>query len=157
MEPNDDTRPAPSGARKRGGADDRGGWRELIAGLRVSPDEIEQKNAVRDLYPEASSEAELAYRIWRRGLQVDLARLVSMGGELPPGVTERQLAMLVTQDLLACLPLLNRVGTLSEIVALLAPHASGRSEPGNPAPSSNDDTPIDPSAADSVLGVDDFL
>lgn len=158
------TRSTPSGAprtdpARRREATQRGSSRDQIANLRVTLEERAQKNLVRVLYPEADSEAELAYRIWRRGLQVDLARLASMGEALPPGMTERHLAMLVTQDLLACVPLLNRAGTLQHIVDMLTPHA----EPPTAvlADALDDDAPgaIDPSASESVaaFGADDFL
>lgn len=142
-------------ASRRGGGK-QGGARHQVASLRITSVEIAHKELVRLLYPEADNETDLAYRIWRRGLQFDLARIASMGERLPEGIAEDQLAMLIVQDVLACLPLLQRTGRLSQILALLnaAPLRQDESEgcePGAPE--------IDASAADSIadLGGGDFM
>ncbi|RRR75564.1 MAG: hypothetical protein EI684_04350 [Candidatus Viridilinea halotolerans] len=134
------------------------GARHLVASLRLSRSEMAQKEAVRVLYPESSSETDLALRIWRRGLQLDLARLLSVGGVIPGGVDEQQVAMLVLHDVLTCLPLLQRTGRLHALIALLAhPPLAAATAEEHEAPGEAPE--IDPSAAGSIdeIGGGDFL
>lgn len=91
----------------------RGGPRRLIAGLRVTRQDEALLNLVRPLFPEADTEAELAYRLWRRGLEGSLAEAASFGVALPPGGSEELIAGLVAQRLLLAVPLLRRTGKLS--------------------------------------------
>ena len=90
-----------------------GGARRLIAGLRITKQDEALLDVVRPFLPEADSEGELAYRLWRRGLEVTAAEAVSLGVMLPPGITEAQIASLVAQRLLLSMPLLRRTGKLA--------------------------------------------
>jgi len=131
------------------------GARRLIAGLRISPQDAALLDAVRPFLPDTTSEGERAYRLWRRGLELSLAELASLGAALPPGITEALLANLVAQRLLLCLPLLRRTGTL----ALLGVHeplpTPSRTEPSAPsAPALID---ADAAAAIAGMGGNDFL
>jgi hypothetical protein len=88
----------------------KNGPRRLIAGLRVSERDLVLLAVVRP-FCDGDSEAEIAHRIWRRGLEVTLAELVSAGVELPPGVlTEQQLAIVIHRHVQLCAPLLERAG-----------------------------------------------
>lgn len=99
--------------RRRDGRQDRqSGARRLIAGLRISRQDERLLEVVRPLLPEAASEGELAYRIWRRGLELALAEAAGLGAALPPNVSEEQIAALAAQRLLLCVPLLRRAGKL---------------------------------------------
>lgn len=133
--------------------------RRLIAGLRVTRQDEALLAVVRPFLADTSSEGDLAYRLWRRGLEVTLAEVASLGTSLPPGVSEHLIASLVAQRLLLCLPLLRRTGRLAllELAAL---------SPGLPAPSveadqdhTTDRGEIDASAAGAMsgLGAHDFL
>jgi len=129
------------------------GQRRLIAGLRVTRQDEALLDLVRPLFPEADSEGDLAYRLWRRGLELTLAELASVGVALPPPLREETLATLVAQRLLLCLPLLRRTGTL----ALLG----SESAPALAMPTSPSDGPadIDTAAAVTIAGMGggDFL
>lgn len=107
--PRDGTRPS----RDRSGNARDGGARRLIAGLRITRQDEALLDVVRPLLPEAASEGELAYRLWRRGLEVTAAEAVSLGVVLPAGITEELLASLVAQRLLLSVPLLRRTGKLA--------------------------------------------
>jgi hypothetical protein len=102
-----------------------GGRRRLIAGLRVTAEDELLLAVVRPFVADASSEGELAYRLWRRGLEVTLAEVAGLGAELPAGVTEAFVARLVTQRLLLSLPLLRRTGTLALLGIDAAPPQPG--------------------------------
>lgn len=97
--------------------------RRLIAGLRVSPHDEELLAVVRPYLAEADSAGEVAYRLWRRGLEVTLAEVSGVGAPLPPEMTEQRLASLVAQRLLLCLPLLRRTGILGLLELDAAPRA----------------------------------
>lgn len=137
----------------------RGGARRLIAGLRISPEEETLLAVVRPYFTDLSSEGELAYRLWRRGLELALAETVSIGARLPADTNEQFIASLVVQRLLLSLPLLRRTG----ILALLGLETSSPT-----VVMTTDDTPatehpiteaIDASASDAItgLGGSDFL
>jgi hypothetical protein len=136
-----------------------GGARRLIAGLRITHQDEAILAVVRPFFPEADSEGELAYRLWRRGLEVTLAEAVSLGVVPPPGITEAELASLVAQRLLLSVPLLRRTGKL----ALLGLEASSSPRETSPmgalkvAGAANDE--IDEAAATAVvdLGGSAFL
>jgi hypothetical protein len=49
------------------------GRRRLIAGLRVSDQDAQLLTLVAPFFPEADSAGDLAYRLWRRGLELALA------------------------------------------------------------------------------------
>jgi hypothetical protein len=68
---------------------------------------------VRPLFPEADTEGELAYRLWRRGLKLSLAEAAGLSVAVLPGITDERLATLVAQRLLLCRPLLQRTGKLA--------------------------------------------
>jgi hypothetical protein len=136
-----------------------GGARRLIAGLRITKQDEALLDGVRPLLPEAASEGELAYRLWRRGLEVTLAEAVSLGVAPPPGITEAELSSLVIQRLLLSVPLLRRTGKL----ALLGIEASGSpretSLMGTPRVAGTATDEIDEAAATAVvdLGGSAFL
>lgn len=144
----------PGRAGKRGEVH-RGGARRLLAGLRVTRQDEALLGVVRPFFPEATSEGELAYRLWRRGLELALAEAVGIGAQLPPGVTEQQLANLAAQRLLLSVPLLRQTGVLALLgVVDSASTLSSATPIIAPAP---DD--IDTRAADAIssLGGGDFL
>lgn len=89
------------------------GRRRLIAALRVPPDDERLLALVQPYLPEADSAGELAYRLWRRGLELTLAELAGLGVMLPLGLSEEQLATLSAQRVVALLPLLRRTGKLA--------------------------------------------
>lgn len=105
---------SPDGERvSRSGSDRRMAVRTLIAGLRVTAEDQLLLAVVRPFVADASSEGELAYRLWRRGLELTLAEAVGLGAALPAGMTEALVARLIAQRLLLSLPLLRRTGTLA--------------------------------------------
>lgn len=130
------------------------GRRRLIAALRVPPDDERLLAAVQPYLPEADSAGELAYRLWRRGLELTLAELAGLGAVLPTGLSEEQLATLSAQRVVSLLPLLRRTGKL---VLLGLEQVAQEQLPAIAAPSA--DTAIDASAAAAVsnLGGGDFL
>lgn len=135
------------------------GARRLLAGLRITPQEEALLNVVRPYLPEADSASELAYRLWRRGLELTLAEVASIGATLPPHTSEELLAGLAAQRLLLCMPLLRRTGKL----ALLDVEATPREallppEVVRPLPLAPPEH-IDASASDAIsgLGGNDFL
>ena len=135
------------------------GPRRLIAGLRITPRDAELLAVVRPFFPDADSEAELAYRLWRRGLELALTEAVSIGARLPPDTNEQLIAGLVAQRFLLCLPVLRRTGTLvllgleasSPTVVLTTADIPSTEHPSTEA--------IDASASDAItgLGGSDFL
>lgn len=137
----------------------RSGARRLIAGLRISPEEEALLAVVRPYMTDLTSEGELAYRLWRRGLELSLAEVVSIGARLPADTNEPFIAGLVVQRLLLSLPLLRRTGTL----ALLGLEASSptvvRTTTDIPATEHSITEAIDASASDAItgLGGSDFL
>ncbi len=130
--------------------------RRLIAGLRVSDQDAQLLTLVAPFFPEADSAGDLAYRLWRRGLELALAEAVGLGAELPPGTTEGQLANLVAQRLALCLPLLRRTGKLA-LLGVEAPSGERASIP--PTATASSDEAIDSGAAEAItsLGGNDFL
>lgn len=131
----------------------RTGRRRLIAALRVPPDDEQLLAAVQPYLPDADSAGELAYRLWRRGLELILAELAAVGATLPVGMSEEQLATLSAQQVVLLLPLLQRTGKL----ALLGLEQAAQEQPPATAPTIG--TSIDASAAVAVsnLGGADFL
>jgi hypothetical protein len=137
----------------------RGGARRLIAGLRISAEEESLLAVVRPYFTDLSSEGELAYRLWRRGLELALAEAVGIGARLPSGTTEQFIASLVAQRLLLCMPLLRRTGTLA-LVGLDTPSQTDMPMRERLAPERTVvPEAIDASAADAIagLGGNDFL
>lgn len=135
------------------------GGRRLLAGLRITPHEEALLDAVRPYLPEADSASELAYRLWRRGLELTLAEVASIGAELPPHTNEELLAGLAAQRLLLCLPLLRRTGKLAVLAAEAALHETlPPPEVVSPLPLAPPE-PIDASASDAIsgLGGSDFM
>lgn len=130
------------------------GRRRLIAALRVPPDDERLLALVQPYLPEADSAGELAYRLWRRGLELTLAELAGLGATLPTGLSEEQLATLSAQRVVAVLPLLRRTGKLA-LLGLEQP-AQGHAPP---IATPTAETTIDASAsvAISSLGAADFL
>lgn len=142
----------PGGAR-------RGGARRLIAGLRVTNHDEALLAVVRPYLADVGSEGEVAYRLWRRGLEITLAEVVGLGAALPPGTTEELIAGLVAQRLLLCVPLLRRTGKLALLgLETAAPIASSVAMTETPAPLSGTEM-IDESAVNAIagLGGTDFL
>jgi hypothetical protein len=134
-----------------------GGDRRLIAGLRITKQDEALIDVVRPVLPEASSEGELAYRLWRRGLEVTLAEAASLGVALPPGITEAELASLVAQRLLLSVPLLRRKLALLGMEASSSPRETSLMTVPEVAGAANDE--IDEAAAVAVvdLGGSAFL
>jgi hypothetical protein len=132
------------------------GRRRLIAGLRVSDQDVQLLALVAPFFPEVDSAGDLAYRLWRRGLELALAESVGLGAALPPGMTEGQIANLVAQRLALCLPLLRRTGRLA-LLGVEAPSGELPSIP--PAAAASLDEVIDNGAADAItsMGGSDFL
>lgn len=137
----------------------QGGARRLIAGLRVTRQDEALLAIVRPYIADAGSEGEVAYRLWRRGLEVTLAEVAGLGAVLPTGTTEDLIASLVAQRLLLCAPLLRRTGKLTllgvETEALIA---SSVVMTETPAPLPGTEV-IDASASSAIagLGGSDFL
>ena len=143
----------------RSGSDRQMAVRTLIAGLRVTAEDELLLAVVRPFVADASSEGELAYRLWRRGLELALAEVVGLGAALPAGTSEELVARLVAQRLLLSLPLLRRTGTLALLGIDTAP-------PWSVAPSTDSEAitaafadAIDETASDAIsgLGGSDFL
>jgi hypothetical protein len=122
----------------------------------VSDQDAQLLTLVAPFFPEADSAGDLAYRLWRRGLELALAEAVGLGAELPPGTTEGQLANLVAQRLALCLPLLRRTGKLA-LLGVEAPSGERASIP--PTATASSDEAIDSGAAEAItsLGGNDFL
>ena len=136
-----------------------GKTRRLIAGLRISPQDEALLDAVRPFFPEAETEGELAYRLWRRGLDVTLAEIVGVGALLPPGVSEEGVARLAVQRLLLCLPLFRRTNLLALLGLELARQTSPLDTEAQPASIRDLEEPVDERAAAAImsLGGSDFL
>ena len=129
------------------------GQRRLIAGLRITRQDEALLATVRPLFPEVDSEGDLAYRLWRRGLEITLAEVAGLGVTMPPGTTEEQLSALVAQRLLLSVPLLKRIGMLPLL---------GLESPPIPAalrPPLGESADIDTAAAATIasMGGGDFL
>lgn len=127
------------------------GARVDLGHMRVSGREREMALAVGQLYLESDTLSDLAYRIWRRGLTIDLARLASVSGQLPGGLSEDELAVMIAQDLLHCIPLLRRTGKLALLQLSDTAAQAVANEPEGET--------IDSEAADNVrgLGGADFI
>lgn len=125
------------------------GLRVSLAGLRVSLADEQLLALVEPFFPEVDSAGDLAYRLWRRGLELALAELASVGVPLPASLPEEQLATLVAQRVTGCLPLLRRTGKLA-LLHLEIP-------PAQPEPERHSSvlisTEIDSSAAMTVVGL----
>lgn len=137
----------------------QGGARRLIAGLRVTQQDEALLAVVRPYLVDVGSEGDVAYRLWRRGLEVTLAEVVSLGAALPLGTTEELIAGLVAQRLLLCVPLLRRTGKLVLLGSeTTTPIAASVVTAETPAPLPGTEV-IDESAANAIagLGGTDFL
>jgi hypothetical protein len=142
--------------RRQGG---RGEARRLIAGLRITRQDEALLDVVRPLFPEADSEGELAYRLWRRGLELTLAEGAGLGATLPAHSSEELIASLVVQRLLLCMPLLRRTQKLA-LLGLEETSSLVRSVGAPAVPLTVTDTEtIDASASDAIadLGGSNFL
>lgn len=141
-----------------GAIEGRGGTRRLIAGLRISAEDEQLLAVVRPFLPDVDSESDLAYRLWRRGLEGTLAELVGLGVALPTGVTDDYVATLAAQRVVLALPLLYRTGKLSLLPLLPLTAAPGAIAPEPPAIQGDGDE-IDESASDTIVGLggNDFL
>jgi len=108
---------------------------------------------------EITSEGELAYRLWRRGLELTVAGLAGLGATLPPDTSEELIANLVAQRLLLCLPLLRRTGTLGLLGIEPAPHHGVPAAHQTTRGSSPKEAAIDAGASDAIVGSggSDFL
>lgn len=144
--------------REAGGAR-QSGARRLIAGLRVTKQDEALLAVVRPYLADAGSEGDVAYRLWRRGLDVTLAEVVGLGAALPLGTTEELIASLVAQRLLLCVPLLRRTGKLVLLGTETAiPIASSVVTAETPTPLPETEV-IDKSASNAIAGLGgiDFL
>lgn len=128
------------------------GRRRLFA-LRV-PVAEERVQALLRPYIAEETDADLAYRIWQRGLRVALAEYAGLGMTLPPEEREELVAARVAQLFLLCLPLLRRTGTLALLGLEPAGVAAQRDGPAAPAEPEID---TDSTAAISGLGGSEFL
>lgn len=135
--------PAPSGRRR------------LIAGLRVSTEDERLLALVAPLFPEADSAGDLAYRLWRRGLELTLAELASLSEASIAGLPEAQIATLAAQRVLLCLPLLQRTGMLAALpfVAYGAASPLGQPRASTPVEAIGEEA----AAAVVSLGASEFL
>jgi len=136
-----------------------GKTRRLIAGLRISQQDEALLDTVRPFFPEADTEGELAYRLWRRGLDVTLAEAVGVGASLPPGISEEGIARLAIQRLLLCLPLFRRTNLLALLGLEIAPSISPPDIEAKLASISGPEEPVDEHAAAAImsLGGSEFL
>ena len=136
-----------------------GKTRRLIAALRISEQDEALLDIVRSFFPEVDTEGELAYRLWRRGLDVTLAEAVGVGASLPPGASEEGVARLAVQRLLLCLPLFRRTRLLA-LLGLEFAHPLSPSDPeATPASISATEELVDEHAAAAIvsLGGSEFL
>jgi hypothetical protein len=103
------------------------------------------------------SEGELAYRLWRRGLELTLAEVAGFGATMPLVTTEEQLAALVAQRLMLSLLLLRRTGKLALLGIEAPPAHSSAASVTTTATDSSDALDGSASAAITSLGGSDFL
>lgn len=137
----------------------RSAQRRLIAGLRVSELDERLLALVAPFFPEVASAGDLAYRLWRRGLELTLAEALGLGAKLPPDVSEELIAALVAQRLVLCLPLLRRTGSLARLgMDVVPPRPVAPSALGESVATAADAV-IDASASATIagLGGSDFL
>lgn len=128
------------------------GQRRLFA-LRVPPAEEQLQELLRPYLAEETA-ADLAYRVWQRGLRVALAEFAGLGMKLPPEESEELVAARVAQLFLLCLPLLRRTGKLG----LLGLETTGLIEQ-TASQVALDEPEIDLSSSDAIsgLGGSEFL
>jgi hypothetical protein len=143
-------------ARRRDGSDGTGGSgsRRLIAGLRITPQDEALLAVVRPYLAEAGSEGALAYRLWRRGLELTLAEVASLGAPLPRVASDEILASSVMQQLLVCMPLLRRTGKLALLGLASSPLVSPSAMSDTASTSDQDEGA---SAAVAQFGGSDFF
>lgn len=143
---------APGGPVRSDGRRGGKGQRRLFA-LRVPAAEEQLQELLRPYIGE-ETDADLAYRVWQRGLKVALAEYAGLGMELPREESEDLVATRVAQLFLLCLPLLRRTGKLE----LLGLQVEGLAE--RPALSPEFEEPeIDAAGSDAIsgLGGSEFL
>lgn len=135
------------------------GARRLIAGLRITKQDEVLLTIARPYFPETASEGEVAYRLWRRGLELTLAEAAALGAALPRSTSEELIASLVAQRLLLTLPLLRRTGLLALLQLEMPPLSVRGKADFNPSEVVADSEPIDGGASDTIagLGGSDFL
>lgn len=145
--------------RSKPGRSRDGGGRHLIAGLRVTAQDEALLAVVRPYLADVGSEGELAYRLWRRGLELTLAEVVGLGATLPSGTGEELIARLVAQRLLLCLPLLRQLGLMSLLGIEAPPYGSDEHVPPIRRDVARHEETIDETASDAIadLGGGDFL
>lgn len=133
--------------------------RRLIAGLRISRQDEQLLDVVRPFLSEAASEGELAYRLWRRGLEITLAEVAGLGEPLPSCTTEPLIASLVAQRLLLSIPLLRRTGKLILLGIDLVPTDGGSQDRFTKPLHAPTTETIDERASEAIidLGGSDFL
>lgn len=137
-------------------AGERWAPRKVQKALRITERDELLLETVRAVVPEASSESDLAYILWKRGLILTLAKALGGGAPPPPAMGEDLLATLIAQELLNAMPLLQRTGRLDRLNLVLA--ASGQLASPTPLP------PVSADEVDSVsveelttLGGADFI
>ncbi|MEI8165826.1 MAG: hypothetical protein WCG26_05585 [Chloroflexales bacterium] len=104
--------------------------RNVQKALRITEEDEILLETARAYVPEASSESDLAYILWKRGLILTLAKALSAGASPPTVLAEEQLATLIAQELLSVMPLLHRTGRLHLLNLVLA--AAGEHPPAAP-------------------------
>jgi hypothetical protein len=132
--------------------------RNVQKALRITESDEVLLETARLYIPEASSESDLGYIIWKRGLILTLAKAISAGAALPAVMGEDQLASLIAQELLNVMPLLKRTGRLALLNLVLA--ASDEIATGTPsAQAVPDDEDLDSESLEELtdLGGADFI
>ena len=124
--------------------------------LRVASTDEPLIDMIRPYIAGVDTESDLIYHVWQPGLDIHLARLLSLGVALPPGYTEEAIALRLAQHLILCLPLLRRADVL-EMIGLRADQDAAPLAVGTPVEAGNG--AIDPQAATKIasMGSDDFI
>lgn len=87
--------------------------------IRLTTGEVMRAKRLASLHPAAASEADLLRTIFLRGLLVEEAGLAAIG-ELPPGISEAQLAAGVLMSVLAALQFLTRIRVVPQATFISA-------------------------------------
>jgi len=85
--------------------------------VRYSADELARLGRLRRFYPEADNEADMIRFATQRGLVLMEAEVAAVGGGMPKGMTEDDLASIILPRILAALTWLSRLGRLPFLVS----------------------------------------